>query len=175
MSHLYKVTISTKAADFNFDRSPDLISIGRCEEDFPYTTHEDAITIYDATDECVNALLALGIQMQIEVTSRTGQKTSNLDQRANYLEAEIKALRTENSRLRDFIADKLRASQSASQISTATLCNHHADANSPDGTASTNDPITLSEARENARSYAQNQALCKAHDQLKRIYEITME
>jgi regulator of replication initiation timing len=130
----YKVIISTKAADFNFERSARLISIGRCEEEFPYSIHDDSLIIHQATTECVDAILSLGIRMQIEVTSRGYDK-----------DAEIKELKAENTRL--------RASVEALQ------------------TRISNELITLDEAKENARNYARD----KARDQLKRIYEITME
>jgi regulator of replication initiation timing len=130
----YKVTISTTAADFNFERSANLISIGRCEEEFPYSIRDDKLIVHQATTECVDAMLSLGLQMQIDVTSRGHDK-----------DTQIKELKAENKRLQASVEDL-----------QARLSGTH---------------ITLDEARENAINYARD----KAHDQLKRIYEITME
>ena len=135
---MYKVTMSVKSADFHFERSAGKISIGEDEVEYPYLIEGKNLVANYATEECVNAILSLGIQVKV---------TPILVKPAT-LEAKIKKLEAENEMLRRGLVSLSNSSKKLA-----------------------NEYITIEEATNNALCYARD----KAHNQLKRIYEITME
>lgn len=135
---MYKVTMSVKSADFHFERSAGKISIGKDEVEYPYLIEGKNLVINYATEECVSAILSLGIQI----------KVTPILVKPEALEARVKELEAENEMLR------------RSLVSLSNSNKELAD-----------EFITFEEATNNALCYARD----KAHNQLKRIYEITME